>query len=110
MKCCYNNRWEQDISKFDWFFTSNNTSSKVIAITIGTIYEIIFLDFKVTQSLLLLALASELAKSKYSAEYFDLATAAAAAVAQSNARCSAACFASFTNFAYNGASLEPVLY
>ena len=30
-------RWEQDISMFDWFFTPNNTSSKVIAITIGTI-------------------------------------------------------------------------
>ena len=29
--------WEQDISMFDWFFTPNNTSSKVIAITIGTI-------------------------------------------------------------------------
>ena len=27
--------WEQDISMFDWFFTPNNTSSKVIAITIG---------------------------------------------------------------------------
>ena len=29
-----------DISKFDWFFTPNNTSSKVITITIGTINEI----------------------------------------------------------------------
>ena len=41
-KYCYNNmfmliEWEQDISMFDWFFTPNNTSSKVIAITIGTI-------------------------------------------------------------------------
>jgi len=39
--------WEQDISMFDWFFTPNNTSSKVIAITIGTIkycYNISFIS------------------------------------------------------------------
>ena len=39
--------WEQDISMFDWFFTPNNTSSKVIAITIGTIkycYNNMFID------------------------------------------------------------------
>ena len=40
------------------------------------------IPFNIQISLVVLALASELAKSKYSAEYFDLATAAAAAVAQ----------------------------
>ena len=40
--------WEQDISMFDWFFTPNNTSSKVIAITIGTIkycYNNMFMNY-----------------------------------------------------------------